>query len=586
MPRTKIKNPLTRAQKLFRMPSLYPLDANNIDVDEAMSRLFVYLRTSGRLITRTDKVVYTSDDEDAETPKAVIEAALSDNGSHFIGMEDDERKDMLSSWVESHFALMSRRGKSRGGAYRMSGLRPLHFMVIKLFNPRVKRQDRYLSDFFYNAIKDDPVLYSNTDSLFRQFFGVGVRAYGDNDFRIDESQLQKLAADKRLDIELLFLLRLLEPFPTDTHSTRADDQVPSFDFLCPEQIELMKQDLRLLFLYKDQVPRRELINYMTTLMVFHAAQYFFQVVRIANYMATHGKLPKSRGNTPLPGEARTNAPFELDLFCDMTGGHNEIVDGLSKQRFIEHFRGVEQYFKSAYFMRKLEDFAGSYLTQEQKQQRGRAYIELLLSGFLKHDHLDGYFARDIQEVRQNGYDEDTGEYNPDVERIIDVCNRLGLSKLQTFVEILYHFQYGTLRDQHRKLLAGLCGTELDRGFMAGKLRAKRKYVIGNELLEVLIQLAVLDHRESDGKWQSRPLPIRQFVDWLRGRYGLLIDTLGPGVAEDEQTNRALAQNYEALKTRLRQLGFFTDLADASNSQVIVPRFTIAGQELTSAHSAA
>jgi hypothetical protein len=115
--------------------------------------------------------------------------------------------------------------------------------------------------------------------------------------------------------------------------------------------------------------------------------------------------------------------------------------------------------------------------------------------------------------------------------------------------------------------------------MHGKGRAKRKYVIGNELLEVLIQLAVLDQRQSDGKWQSRPIQIRKFVDWLRGRYGLLIDTLGPTVGENEEANRALAANFEALKTRLRQLGFFTDLADASNSQVIVPRFAIAGEDL-------
>lgn len=410
MPVIKAKNPLTRAQKLFRMASLYPLDANNVDVEEAMSRLFVYLRTGGRLITRTDKIIYTCDDEDSETPKAVVDAALSDNGKHFIGVDNDERKALLSSWLESHFALMSRRGKGRGGALRMSGLRPLHFMIVKLFNPRVKRQDRYLSDFFYNAIKDDPVLYSNTDSLFRQFFGIGVRPHGDNDYRIDEMQLKRLADNNRLDIELLFLLRLLEPFDTDKHSTRQDDQVPAYNFLCPEQIEIMKQDLRMLFLYKDHVPRRELINYMMTLMVFHAALYFYQTVHVTNYMVSTGKLPKTRGNTPLPGEPRSNIPFQMNFFCDMTGGHNPVADDLSKQRFIEHFREIEQYFKSAFLMKKLEEFAGSYLSREQKQQRGRAYIELLLTGFLKHTHLDGYFSRDIQEARQNSYDEETGEF--------------------------------------------------------------------------------------------------------------------------------------------------------------------------------
>jgi len=73
------------------------------------------------------------------------------------------------------------------------------------------------------------------------------------------------------------------------------------------------------------------------------------------------------------------------------------------------------------------------------------------------------------------------------------------------------------------------------------------------------------------------------VDWLAGRYGLLVDRLGPAAAtESEQVNRALARNHDALKTRLRQLGFFVDLADASNSQVIEPRFTIAGAELEAA----
>ncbi|MCO6042669.1 hypothetical protein NG895_02005 [Aeoliella sp. ICT_H6.2] len=579
MAKKKATSPLTRNQKLFQMPHLYPVDANNLDVDEAMSRLFIYLRTGGRLIRRSDKVVFDAKlCEDAETPKAVLEAVLEENGHLFDGVGDD-RRDLLSSWLESHFAIMSRRGKSAGGAYRMAGLRPLHFMVIKLFNPNVKGQDRRLSQFFYNALKDDPTLTSAPDSLMRQFFEIGARRHGDNDYRVDENALKQLATDHKLDIELLFLLRLLQPFDTDKYSTKKDDQVADTEFLCPEQIDLMKQDLKLLFLYKDCIPRRELINYMTTLMVFHAALYFYQIVRIANHMIEHGKLPEPQGEQPQPGDPRSHAPFTLDIFCDMAGGHHEQVDSIAKQRFTEHFKDVEKYFKSAYLMKKLEEFAGGYLTPDQKKGGGKAYIELLLKGYLNHKDIDGYFARDIQAIRQAGYDEESGEFNPDVERIIAICNGRGLNRLQTFVEILYHFQYSTLREQHRKLISGLCGNELDRGFMAGRGRARRKYVIGNELLEVLIQLAALEKRESDNKWQTRPMPIRKFVDWLGGRYGLLIDTLGPNGEESEQNNRALAANYEALKTRLRQLGFFTDLADASNSQVIEPRFHIVSGEM-------
>lgn len=586
MAKTKPKNPLTRQQKLFRMVSLYPLDANNLDIDEAVSRLFVYLRTLGRQIMRTDKVIFTGESEDAETPKAVLDAVLAENGQHFSGIDSDERKSLIRSWLESHFALMSRRGKAKGGSYRMSGLRPLHFMVIKLFNPRVKRQDRYLSDFFYNSLKNDPTLSTNTDSLLKQFFGLGVRNHGDNDYRINEQELQGLAQEHKLDVELLFLLRLLEPFETDKYSTKKDDQVPELSFLCPEQIELMRQDLKLLFLYKDCIPRRELINYMTTLMVFHAALYFYQIVRISNSMVEKGKLPAPRGAAPAPGEPRSHAPFQLDFFCDMTGGHDDRVDYLSKQRFIEHFKEIEQYFQSAYLMKKLEEFAGSYLSQDQKKHGGKAYIELLLTGYLKHKDLDGYFARDLSAIQEASKDPESGEANPEIDRIIQISNKRGLNRLQTFVEILYHSQYGTLREQHRKLLAGLCGSDSDRGFMAGRGRTRRKYVIGNELLEVLIQLAVLERRTSDGKWQTRPVPISHFTDWLSQRYGLLIDTLGANVEESEADNRAMASNFEAFKTRLRQLGFFRDLADASNSQVIEPRFRIIDGKLEDDSSAA
>jgi len=475
--------------------------------------------------------------------------------------------------------MTSRRGKSAGGEYRMSGLRPLHYAIIKLFNPRVRSQDRYLSDFFYNAIRTDPVLTGNTDSVFRTFFGVGVVPYGDNDYRINETELSNLARQGQLDVELTFLLRMVEPFPADKYSPKKEDQVLPVAFLCEEQIDLLRQDLKLLFIYREHIPRRELISYMTTLMVFHAALYFFQVVRITNHIAERRQPPPTRGEAPLPGDPRSHAPFALDIFCDCANGHDATIDGLAKQSYLRHFKEVERYFRSAYLLKKLDEFANQYMTADQKRQSGPGYLDFLVQVFLSHKDLNGFFARDIEQVRQAGLDEETGEYNREIEATIDTANRRGLNKLQTFVEILYHCQYPTLREQHRKLLAGLGRIDQDSGFLAGKGRQKRKYVLGNELLEVLIQLAVLKPVASDGSWGSKPIPISEFVDWLKGRYGLLIDTAGPEVEENEEINRALAANMAALKTRLRQLGFFTDLADASNSQVITPRFRIQGAQI-------
>lgn len=574
-------NLLTRQQKLFKMNAILPLDANNIDIEEVMSRLFVYLRTNGRPIIRTDKDVFKDEMEDSETPTAVVATLASLNNIPIEGINTPDRQALISSWLESHFALMARRGKTKGGDYRMSGLRPLHFNIIKLFNPRVHRQDRYLSDLLFNIFHDDPVLYTNPDSLMKQFFGLAVNFHGDFELKIDAEKLKELAGQNRLDIELLFLLRLTEPFEVDKPSLNDKDRVTVHTFLCPEQIELLRKDLQLLFLYKDFVPRRELINYMITLIIFHTALYVFQVVKMVNHAVEQGNFPSSRGHCPAIGEARTHAPFNLDLFCDLTHGHDSEVKVLSESRYIENFKEIERYFRSGYILKKLEEFATCYLDQKQRQQTGKTYIKLLLDGYRKHADLNGHFNRDIQNIIEASRDPDTGDPNPDIQRIIDVCNQRKLNKLETFVEILLHYQYGTLREQHRKLMAGLCGIDQERGFMAGKGRVKRRFVLGNELLEVLIQLAVIRQRASDGRFETRAIPIREFVDWLARRYGLLVDTLSVagGGTESEFVNQALTKNYEALKIRLRQLGFFTDLADASNSQVIAPRFTITHGQL-------
>lgn len=570
------KSILTRQQKLFRMESVCPFDANNVSLDEAMAKLFIYLRTGGRKIATTSKPFYLA--EDQAVPETLLDIVLDEKPGNFQGVTDTQRKELLSAWVGSHFAIMTKSRKL--GEQRITGMRPLHFAIIKLFNPRVRSQDRYLSDFFFNALKDDPALASNPDSLFKQFFGVCVRPFGNTDFQVDEAEITKLAKSGGIDIELLFLLRLLEPFESDTFGLKKDERAAAFSFLCPEQIALLRQDLQLLFLYKGKIPRRELINYMMTLLAFHAALYFFQVSRITNYMVQNGKMPAPRGADPKPGEARSSAPFRLDFFCDLTGGHDVKVKEMAERRYTEHFKEVEAYFHSAYLMKKLEEFALSgYITKEQREMKGKDYVGLLL-GLIKHKDLEGFFAKSISDIQANARDDETGEDDPTIQRIIDIGAERKQSKLHTYVDILCHFQHSQLRDQHRKLISSLCGFELDRGFLTGvgRGRARRRYVLGNELLEVLLQLAVLRKRASDQKWHSREIEIGEFVHWLQERYGLLIDKYGDDVPEDEQTNRALAVNYEHLKIRLRQLGFFTALSDASNSQVIRPRFPIVEDE--------
>ena len=103
----------------------------------------------------------------------------------------------------------------------------------------------------------------------------------------------------------------------------------------------------------------------------------------------------------------------------------------------------------------------------------------------------------------------------------------------------------------------------------------RRAVLGTKLLEVLVQLLVLSPKEGGG-YESKPLSIDELVRQLRTRYGLIVD----GTKEDKYRNAeiktqiAFKSNMEALKNKLRQIGFYADMSDAAILQKIRPRYTI------------
>ena len=89
-----------------------------------------------------------------------------------------------------------------------------------------------------------------------------------------------------------------------------------------------------------------------------------------------------------------------------------------------------------------------------------------------------------------------------------------------------------------------------------------------------MQIAVLDATSADGEKQfySRPILIDEFVTWLKERYGFTIVPDWPNATIKDY--EAFNDNMQHLKSRLREIGFYTDLSDAYNAQKIRPRYEI------------
>ena len=72
--------------------------------------------------------------------------------------------------------------------------------------------------------------------------------------------------------------------------------------------------------------------------------------------------------------------------------------------------------------------------------------------------------------------------------------------------------------------------------------------------------------------------ISDFLWWLRRRYGIAIGAAQ--IADNGSLSptdlKALRENEENFKDRLREIGFYTDMSDAYNAQRIMPRYKVGG----------
>ena len=101
----------------------------------------------------------------------------------------------------------------------------------------------------------------------------------------------------------------------------------------------------------------------------------------------------------------------------------------------------------------------------------------------------------------------------------------------------------------------------------GRQRDVRSIVLTDPMLEYLVHLQLLKSGNKPG--YDRGLSYDGFLQRLRERYGLCIDTAPPGTGVSSE----LAQrNRTILERRLRDLGLLKGVNDAESMKRLRPRF--------------
>jgi hypothetical protein len=94
------------------------------------------------------------------------------------------------------------------------------------------------------------------------------------------------------------------------------------------------------------------------------------------------------------------------------------------------------------------------------------------------------------------------------------------------------------------------------------------------LLETLVLVAVVD--QTDRGFETRPLRVDEFLDWLERRYDFLISTPPPERSNDPSAVAIASDNADRFRRRLRETGLYVDLSDAFLAQTIRPRIHLRG----------
>jgi hypothetical protein len=535
---------LSRKDTDFRHSGVSQLDYKQVDMDRVLTAFFARLHYDGypsRLSRTTDLTV---DD---------YALSFLERPDLFAGFEPETTR----RWMETDLVDMVNRGRP---TQAVAGLRPLHGYTYRFRNARRSRP--YGADEqLYSMLAHAPGRFGTSAlQLLKEFFFAGV------DLRTEAPR-----HGATVDVEtqaLISLSRAWQERITDrADRDRSRGAVPP---LLTDAAALLAEDVLRLLFHQHLIPRSVLVDHLKILFAFHLALYHLRLTKA---------LPSM-----IAGKAANGASSGGGLFLDVASVPGTAMARLAEQSARAWYARIPDFVQATYTVRKLDEFA-QYLTNRNKRRAdpggGPTTVPELVK-LLGPTYQAGREAfaearlASVLEERTPARGAGDHARNADREHTVNELLSLDLDPFTTYVEIITAYRI----DYHRKYLTDCLDSLLLKNrpgaMIAQPRRGERRFILDSRLLEVLLQLTLL--REGGAKgFHTAKLRVDEFVLALRERYGLYIDRLpsadgftGTGITDQA----ALRANAAALLTKLREIGYYTDLSDAYLTQTITPRYVV------------
>lgn len=513
---------IDKEERVFREPSIFAADLKSINLDNVLVSLFMLIRNNGERVKLKLKA------GKMHTVASLVEYfnVLEQQGAA-EGFAD--HADATVSWLRSNLVNMVFRGKAKEN---VASLRPLHLESYRIRNQKHTR-DYNTADQVYIMLNHQPQV---RDAL-RDYLNIGW-----------DKRSNCIVDNPTLDVDtagLLHLIKLIGVVPQKSST------LESIKPLLENQADLYCDDVRRLLAYQHSIPRSVFIEYLRIITGLHLSLYLMKLIHLLPKMVEKGSR-----------DVHDDWSLVVDVTEKLDGNMSAIAcDDMSRL-----LGGTLAYINSTFKVRTIRRLLGNDTD-----------IETILANIKNPtDETNAELRILLRKVKEN-YHRGSDSEEEALENINELENYLQYEDgdLNRYVECLMKVGAAYQLKYSREFLDRASMKNTDSALMIdGKSKKHpRRGALGSKLLEVLVQLLVLQPTAT-GEFDSKPLSISELIRSIRQRYGLIIDGSSEArfQATDIKTNLAFKENVEALKSKLRQIGFFTDLSDASALQKIRPRY--------------
>lgn len=511
---------LTKGEVVFRNQNLLASDTKAINLDRVLTNLYMQIYANGAPLTLAKR----KGDFDIATLKQF--ATILEDKGYIIGAKDN--LEAVEDWLRSNLVDMVFRGNVV--KEKVASLRPMHLMSFRVQNRKFCR-DYNTADQLYIMLKSCPEVLQGLKNYLCQGWDANTSSIVDS---------------AKMDVDTAGVLLLTQKLVEKRSlSTNFDKTTP---FL-KKQTELFNDDIRRLLVYQDHLPRTVFIEYLRILCGFHLALYCLKLIYI---------LPKcvEAGSRDIEDDWSMIVDLSDSLSSPLAPYAVKDLDRLTNN--------YREYVRSTYIFNIIQ----SRLANAGRECTTDAVLASILSGI---DKSDGFYESRYSDIR--------GQYLDNIEEFDEMVQYF--ENEDYFDKYIYLLEKSNLGNAQLKFLTrhiDACAMKNSSSMLLADGRSRkypRRGAIGSKLLETLVQILVLRQQEN-GTFISQPHSIEELTELIRSRYGLVINGINDPhfIDADVELNAAFHDNMEALKNKLRQIGFYTDLSDACILQKIHPRYNI------------